>query len=258
MTRVPGIADHGPRARFSIVIATFNSAATLAAALDSVLSQGRDDVELLVIDGGSTDGTMDVVRTYHSDIAHAVSEPDAGIYDAWNKGLRAASGDYIGFIGADDIYLPRALAAYDACIADNPGCEYVSSRVRYGCPPDDRIIGKAWSWDTFRRWMTVAHVGSMHSRSLYERVGYYDDSFGITGDYELLLRAGPTLHACFTPAITAQMGTGGVSAGHDGKVFREAALAKALHSDLGARRIMLDNAVARAKAFVRSTFRGMK
>lgn len=246
------LREASPPPRFSIVIATYNAASTLDAAIASVVGQGRDDAELLVIDGGSSDATMEIVRAYGSAISHAVSEPDKGIYDAWNKGVRAATGDYVGFVGADDILLPGALDEYARCIAKNPGAEYVSSRVRYGEGPGARIIGQPWSWARFRHWMTVAHVGSLHRRSMYERIGLYDDSFGITGDYEWLLRAGPQLRTAFTPAVTAQMGTGGISSGQDTKVFQETARAKARHSGLSAGRIAIDTAVARAKRRVRS------
>lgn len=216
----------------SVVIACFNAAATLGAAIASVIAQGRDDVELIVIDGNSTDNTVAVIRAHADRIDHWVSEPDSGIYDAWNKGVRAARGRYMAFVGADDVLLPGALDAYARLIAAVPDAEYLSARVQYGEGPRARVIGAPWRWDRFRRYMTVAHVGSMHRRSLYDRIGLYDDGFAITGDYELLLRAGPSLRTAYMTDVTARMGVDGISSGRSGRVFAEAARAKRRHAGL--------------------------
>lgn len=240
-----------PSPLVSIVIACFNTATTLPAAIESVVAQDRDDVELIVIDGGSTDDTVGVIRRYAGVIAHWVSEPDRGIYHAWNKGVTAARGHYIGFIGADDVLLPGALDAYSRLIAASPDAEFLSSRVRYGSGPNARIIGQPWQWNRFRRYMTVAHVGSLHRRSLFDRIGLFDDSFRITGDYELLLRAGPRLDAAYMPQITARMGTQGISSGRESHVFDEAARAKRLHSKLPEWQIEKD----RWRAILGKTFR---
>jgi len=216
----------------SIVIACYSAGATLAATLDSIVSQNRDDIEIIIVDGGSTDDTMAIVQKYGDKIAWSVSEPDKGIYDAWNKGLRAARGNYISFVGADDVLLPDAIDAYVRQIALQPDAEYISSRVQYGEGRAARIIGRPWRWEQFNRYMTVAHVGSMHRRSLFDRLGPYNDSFRITGDYELLLRAGPDLLTAYIPNITVRMGVDGISSGQSNKVFCEADRAKRMHSGL--------------------------
>lgn len=187
---------------------------------------------MIVIDGNSTDGTLAVIHAHGHRIAHWVSEPDDGIYHAWNKGVCAARGRYIAFVGADDVLLPGALDAYARQIATTPEAEFVSSLVRYGEGPTARMIGGPWQWNRFRRYMTVAHVGSMHRRSLFDRVGPYDESFAITGDYELLLRAGPGLVTAHVPVVTAQMGTGGISSGRSTRVFDETGRAKRMHAGL--------------------------
>lgn len=243
-------ADERPDAPlFSIIVATYNAAATLPAALDSVIDQDRADTELIVIDGASRDDTKEIIAARAGSIAFWCSEPDTGIYNAWNKGLRASRGRYIGFLGADDQLLPGSLAQYAALVAAHPHAEYLSARVRYG--PGGRIIGKRWDWRRFRRYMTVAHLCSMHRRSLFDRIGPYDESFRIVGDYELLLRAGPTLAAAFSPAITAEMGTEGISSGATGRVFAETARAKRMHSGLSPMTIRFDELTARAKHRVR-------
>lgn len=89
--------------KISIVTATYNSAATLKQTIESIINQTYKDIEYIIIDGGSTDGTVDIIKQYGNRISYWVSEPDWGIYDAFNKGIKAATGDYIYFIGSDDV-----------------------------------------------------------------------------------------------------------------------------------------------------------
>ena len=90
--------------KISIVTVCYNSAATIERAIQSVLSQSYPDVEYIVIDGGSADGTVDIIKKYQSKIAHFVSEKDGGIYDAMNKGIALATGDVVGILNSDDRY----------------------------------------------------------------------------------------------------------------------------------------------------------
>lgn len=96
----------------SIVIATFNAAKTLERCLQSIVPQLTDATELVIVDGGSEDETLSIIKKYEQYVAYTVSEPDKGIYDAWNKGVKVAHGEWIMFIGADDILLPNALTLY--------------------------------------------------------------------------------------------------------------------------------------------------
>lgn len=197
----------------SIIVAVYNGATTLPKLFTSLRAQALEGVEVVVVDGGSTDGTQAIVEREGALISAFVSEPDTGIYNAWNKGLNMASGEWIAFIGADDWYAPGALQVYlDAIRRVDEHIELISSRVRYHAlygPPF--LIGCAWSWPAFQRHMTIAHVGALHRRSLYIRVGRYDEGFRICGDYELLLRARNTLRAEFIDVVTAEMGGAGVS-----------------------------------------------
>lgn len=227
-------------ALFSIIVATFNVADTLADTIDSVLAQGRTDVELIIVDGNSSDGTVELIRSYGDRVAWWISEPDNGIYNAWNKGLRAATGRYLSFVGADDVMLPGALNSYARLAAASPEAEFLSARVQYGDHQNARIIGRPWDWHKFRHYMTVAHVGSMHRRTLFDRIGAYDESFAITGDYELLLRAGANLKTAYMSEITMRMGVDGISSGRGAKVFDEAARAKTMHSGLPRYAIAVD------------------
>ncbi|MBT9174201.1 MAG: PGL/p-HBAD biosynthesis glycosyltransferase [Syntrophomonadaceae bacterium] len=161
-------------------------------------------------------------------IDYWVSEPDNGIYDAWNKGVRLSGGDWIAFLGADDIYMKGAIQAYvtsiNACRDKLP--QYVSSRVNLTSGSKVlRTIGQQWIWKVFSKYMNVAHVGSLHHRILFERYGLFDETYKICGDYEFLLRPGSDLRADYLNAITANMSIGGISSTNY-LAFRETARAK--------------------------------
>jgi len=195
----------------TIITATFNAAATLQACLESVRSQDYPNIEHLIIDGGSTDSTIAILQAYATP-GTWVSEPDGGIYDAWNKGLAMARGEWIAFVGADDVLLPGAVSAYMRLAQAQPQAMYLSSRVQWiGSDGRDRVIGREWSWPRFQRYMCTAHVGSMHHRYLFEQFGHYDALLRIVADYELLLRAGKHLRAAFLPQVTVRMQGGGNS-----------------------------------------------
>jgi len=120
--------------KFSIITVSFNSVATIETTLSSVAGQTHTDIEHIVIDGGSTDGTLEIIDRYRSGLAHVIAGPDKGIYDAMNKGIAVASGDIIGILNADDFYADRDVITHitsafedesvDACYGD---LEYVDS-----------------------------------------------------------------------------------------------------------------------------------
>jgi glycosyltransferase involved in cell wall biosynthesis len=204
----------GARPLFSIVTVVLNGARTIEAAIDSVSGQTFRDFEYIVLDGASTDGTVDIIQARASEIDQWASEPDSGIYAAWNKAIARARGEWIAFLGADDVYYPDALEQYARAIAALPagGTQYVSSRVQL--IKNGKVVrtsGKAWSWPAFSRYMNVAHVGSMHHRSLFADYGCFDESYRLCADYELLLRPRERLPAAFLDKVTARMMLGGVS-----------------------------------------------
>jgi glycosyltransferase involved in cell wall biosynthesis len=234
----------------SVITAVFNGQTHVANCLESVLGQDYTNIEHIVLDGGSTDGTTDVLRTYDDRIALWKSETDCGVYDAWNKGLREAHGEWICFLGIDDEFLPGAVSAYIKLAARRPDAEYLSSRVRWVHPPRyNRVIGSPWNWKTFSRCMCTAHVGSMHRRSLYERLGEYDTSYRSAADYELLLRARGELRAAYMPDITVMMRAGGISDSRP--ALAEARRAKILTGSRNPALAALEYQIAIAKQFLR-------
>lgn len=199
----------------SIIIATYNAAGTFVKCMDCIRNQSFKDFELIVIDGGSTDATLAIAKENSDLIDYFVSEPDAGIYDAWNKGLAQARGEWIMFVGSDDYLLPDALETYQSFMNNNAlnDVYYISSKVEIISDRGERrrVFGWPWVWHIFKKKHIVAHPGSLHHKNLFKNFGAYDTQFKIVGDYEILLRAKEKLNARFINQITLQMTEGGVS-----------------------------------------------
>jgi glycosyltransferase involved in cell wall biosynthesis len=208
----------------SVIIATYNAGNTLEACLKSILAQSYRNYEIIVVDGSSKDHTVDIIKQYDESIAKWVSEPDAGIYDAWNKGIALSSGDWISFIGSDDSFYPIAFNDYVEYInsLNNPKLEFVSS-VMHLVSKGGYIVktfGFPWEWKKSRLRNTIAHPGSFHSKNLFNTYGTFNVNFRICGDYELLLRPGKKFITAYLPSITVRMAQGGISS-NETAMFKE-------------------------------------
>ncbi|MGH6803506.1 MAG: glycosyltransferase family 2 protein [Methyloceanibacter sp.] len=176
--------------RLSIIVATWNAARTFERCLHSVIGQDFTAWELLVADGASTDGMVDLIRQHESHIAWWQSRQDDGIYDAWNHALAHARGEYVVFLGADDAFhAPDTLQRIFDAIGDE---EYDLVTTR-GVMRDAEWrplseAGGPWNYDAMPRRMGVLHPGLLHRRDLFERYGLFDPSLRIVGDLEFLLR----------------------------------------------------------------------
>jgi glycosyltransferase involved in cell wall biosynthesis len=178
----------------SIIVAVRNGALSLHRCLDSVLRQTWARRELIVIDGASSDGTVDIIESYSRNLTHWESGPDTGIYQAWNKALDHASGDWVLFLGCDDyLFSPQTLEQCAVRLRQ----AYPPYRVAYGrvAVVDETggvllVEGDRWEVARRRLWseMTIPHQGVFHHNSLFQVRGRFDESFRIAGDYELLLR----------------------------------------------------------------------
>jgi glycosyltransferase involved in cell wall biosynthesis len=240
----------------SVVTALFNGRSTIEECLYSVATQDYPNIEHIVIDGGSTDGTLDVLRQNEDRLAFWKSEADQGVYDAWNKGLIETRGEWICFLGADDEFLSGAISAYMKFAAGNPKADYLSSKVRWVHPSgDERIIGEPWTWPRFSKLMCVAHVGSMHRRRLFDRLGSFDTSYQIVADYEFLLRARQDLEAAYMPVTTVMMRAGGVS--DDTTALVEAKRAKTLAGGRNKALAELELRIAKTKFALRPLRRAL-
>lgn len=200
----PGTAEHG---LISIIVPVFNGSATLQRCVDSITGQTYQRWELIVVDGGSTDGTLDVIRSNAAHIAHWVSERDQGIYDAFNKGILLSRGEWLLFLGCDDrLWTPDVLAQ----TAVRVDTVYPPTRVAYGqvavLDSKDALREiRGGDWHSYQRlpiqrW-TFEHQGVFHHRSLFEVHGLYDIRFRLCGDQELLLRELKSSDAVFLQGL---------------------------------------------------------
>lgn len=202
--------------KISIIIATYNSEATLGKCLDSIVVQKGPDIELIIIDGNSQDATAAILQKYSPEIDHVLSEPDTGVYDAWNKGIALSTGQWVMFVGSDDILLPNSISKCLALVSDHKydSYDYVCGKNRYVSLDDVYLqdIGAEPIWNLFKKRMVAAHVASLHNKhNLFDKVGGYDLQYKICADYELLLRKGKELKYFYWTESIAQMAIGGMS-----------------------------------------------
>ena len=202
--------------KISIITITFNSAKTIRRALESVQSQTYKDIEHVVVDGASTDGTRQIIESYAAEHKNVrwISEPDEGIYNAINKGIAMATGDVIGFLHSDDVfYSPDSIGQIADAFAD------ADTDVAYGdlqyCH-DGKVVRRWKSNDFHPRalkygWMPP-HPTVYVRKEVYAQVGKYDEWFRISADYDMMLRiftAGYKTH--YIPEVLVSMETGGAS-----------------------------------------------
>jgi glycosyltransferase involved in cell wall biosynthesis len=206
-----------PAPLVSIVVATRNAARTLPRCLDSIRAQSFRSFELIVMDGASTDETPAILQASGDVVTAWRSEPDDGVYAAWNKALRLARGEWICFLGADDwLWDGRALESLVPYLRSAPaGCRVVYSRLRQvderGALVDE--AGEPWerAKSAFRAYRCLPHAGLMHHRSLFDKHGEFCERFRFAADYELLLRELKSGEACFAPVLTVGMHFGGLT-----------------------------------------------
>ncbi len=201
----------------TIITSTYNAAELLPKTIESICSQSYENIEWILIDCASVDGTVELLKQYESIITYWKSEPDKGIYDAWNKAISFAKGEWITFIGAGDCYKPSAIENYiNAIEASLIKPDFVCSQVEFVDRKGNRlrVKGLPFEWKAFNKYMTIAHVGAFHHRSLFEKYGLFKISYVTAADYEFLMRCGKNLKPLFINMITVDMLVGGVSSGY--------------------------------------------
>ena len=205
--------DQIPTPRLSIVIATWNAAHTFERCIASITSQSFTDWELIVSDGGSTDGTVELIKKHAASIAWWRSAEDAGIYDAWNQALDHANGDYVCFLGADDTWETADTLKVLFSSIGSRRFDLVTSRGRIINPFSQKqtIFGSAWNYRRLGRHMVVCHPGLLHDRSLFGRFGKFNSHYKIAGDLDFLLRLPEDLASLHVNAVTVTIQAGGIS-----------------------------------------------
>lgn len=199
----------------SIITACYNSAGTLEKTMSSVLNQSYREIQYIVIDGYSSDGTEDIIKKYQDRLGCWVSERDEGISDAWNKGLRLARGEIIGIINSDDHYLENAVETAVKALNENPGAGFVFGDQLIVDEKGRKMVqrGDPLYQKKIRYIMpSLPHSTVFVRRRVYEEFGGFDITYRTAMDYEFLLRiARGGVRGVYVPSVLTVMSMGGES-----------------------------------------------
>jgi glycosyltransferase involved in cell wall biosynthesis len=214
-TITEGIQDDKPLV--SIITVVFNGVATLEDTIKSVLSQRYDNIEYIIIDGGSNDGTVDIIRKYEKHLDHWISEADSGIYDAMNKGLALASGEIVGFLNSDDFYSDCFVLEKIANTFLSPEVEGCYGDLIYVTKDNQRVV-RLWKSNSFvkgsfaKGWCPP-HPTFYIRKSKINMLGFFDHSFKLAADVEFMMRYLEQfgLKAIYIPSVLVRMRIGGAT-----------------------------------------------
>ena len=204
--------------KVSIVTACLNSDETVEGTVKSVLSQDYKNIEYIIVDGGSTDGTLDILKKYRDRIHKYISEPDNGVYDAMNKGIKLATGDVVGFLNSDDFYADNYVIEKIANVMQSSDVDCCYGNLEY--------VANNNTYKTVRRWKSQPYQSGLFKKgwhpphptffvkkSIYDKYGCFDINYDIAADYELMLRFLKKYHlkSCHIPDVLIKMRIGGKS-----------------------------------------------
>jgi len=200
----------------SIITVCFNIAETIEDTIKSVLSQDYKDIEYIVVDGGSTDGTLDIINRYKYKIAKVISEPDNGIYHAMNKGLRSSTGDILAILNGDDVYAEKTTVSQMAEFIQHNGLDAAYGDLIYVDRRDTGRVKRFWQPGRYKQgafshgWV-IPHPTFFCRKGIFERFGYFNDTLQIAADFELMLRLVEKhqIKIDYLPKVIVKMGTGG-------------------------------------------------
>jgi glycosyltransferase len=204
--------------KVSVITVVYNGSKTIEDCMQSVMAQTYNSIEHIVVDGGSNDGTLQVLRKYRGQIAKCISEPDEGIYDAMNKGIKLATGDIIGFLGSDDFYADENVIRQivEVIRTNNADC----------CYGDLEYVAKDNPGKTIRKWRSQSYQEGLFEKGwhpphptffvkkcIFDEYGSFDLRYDIGADYEIMLRflKKHSIESCYIPSVLVKMRTGGKS-----------------------------------------------
>jgi glycosyltransferase involved in cell wall biosynthesis len=179
--------------KISIITVCFNSAKTIEDTIQSVLSQDYPNIEYIIVDGGSKDATLEIVKKYSDKISHVISEPDKGIYDAMNKGITLATGDVVGILNSDDVYFDTQVLSHIAKAFEVTNADAVYGNLVYVASNNLNKVTRVWKSKPYiegaflKGWMPP-HPTFYVKKSCYEQLGNYSLQLKSAADYELMLR----------------------------------------------------------------------
>ncbi|MFH2135448.1 MAG: glycosyltransferase family 2 protein [Pseudomonadota bacterium] len=201
----------------SVVTVVFNGGGTLEDAIRSLLQQTYGNIEYIVIDGGSTDGSLDVLRNYDAQIDYWISERDEGIYDAMNKGMALASGEIVGFLNSDDFYADALVLERVARAFQDESVQACYADLVYVSQDNSRVIrywkSKQFVKGDFAKGWCPAHPTFYARKSAIDRMGFFDTSFKLAADVEFMMRylECGQIHAAYIPHVLVRMRVGGAT-----------------------------------------------
>lgn len=218
--------------KVSIITICYNSAATIENTIKSVLAQTYDNYEYIIVDGKSTDNTLEIVEKYRERFGGrmiVVSEQDNGIYDAMNKGLRMAGGDLIGILNSDDSYETDAVEIMVNALPENAKHMILYGFMRY--IENGEVLSVALVHHNSLKYKMINHPTCFVTRDVYADCGYFDTNYRSAGDYEFMIRMSRDKRVTFMPVyrLIANYATGGMSASATGyfevaKIMRDKGL----------------------------------
>jgi glycosyltransferase involved in cell wall biosynthesis len=213
--------------KISVVTVCLNAAETIGQTLQSIASQTYRDVERIVVDGVSTDATLDIVRQSQPPVARLISERDRGLYDAMNKGIAAATGDFLGFLNADDVYADAGVLSRIASALQATGCDALHGDLLYVSGSDPRKVVRYWKSEPYRSGLFEAGWHPAHPTlfvrtRLLQELGGFDTRFRYHADFDLMVRlfVEQRISSAYLPEVLVRMRTGGQSNRSIGNVVR--------------------------------------
>lgn len=204
--------------KISVVTIVYNRARFISGALESTARQTYPNVEHILQDGGSTDGTLDIIQQHDMAEIKLVSEPDAGIYDALNKGIKRATGDIIGVMHSDDFFADETVLERVAATMSDTDCDGVYGDLNYVSASDTGKTIRKWRSGNFEKaklrkgWMPP-HPTLYLRREVFDKFGLYDPSYRISADYDAMLRflVKGNISLAYIPEVLVKMRVGGES-----------------------------------------------
>ncbi|OYU95059.1 MAG: glycosyl transferase [Bacteroidetes bacterium B1(2017)] len=204
--------------KVSVITAVFSNQAFIHDAINSVLSQKNVEIEYIIVDGGSTDGTVEVVLSYGDRISKFISEPDEGVYFALNKGISMATGDVIALLHSDDFYAHPYVLSQVVQAFEETNCDAVYSNLYYVKGSDTNKIVRLWDSGVYKKadfysgWMPP-HPAFFSKREVYSKFGSFNTVLKSAADYELMLRLifKNNIQLHYIPKFFVKMRTGGAS-----------------------------------------------